>query len=232
MSSRSFIVVGTDTGVGKTVVSAGLLFSYIKAGVKAIVQKWVSTGDPFGFSEDVRFCLQLSGIDLDDYPLVNKRLINPYSFVYPASPHFASLKHRKIIRLKDIETAFYELNSLVDLLIVEGVGGVNVPLTEKVLLIDVIARLELPVVLVIKNMLGTINHSLLTIEALHNRGIKIIGLVFNDAYHYNVEVKKDNIRIIKKITRLAVLGQIPYMADIRDYKDVFDNIRREIDKRR
>ena len=228
---RAFAVVGTDTGVGKTIVCAGLLLSYIKTDRAAIVQKWVSTGDPFGFSEDVKFCLDAAGIDLNYFPLVSKQLVNPYSFVYPASPHYAAKVHRKRIDIRRIKYACQELVSIMDTVIVEGIGGVGVPITERVLLIDLISDFKLPTVVVVKNVLGAINHTLLTVEALRKKEISIIGLIFNDAYECNIDVKKDNVRIIKRITKLKILGQLPYMANLRDYKEVFDKLRREIDKR-
>ncbi len=113
----------------------------------------------------------------------------------------------------------------------EGIGGIMVPLTERVLLLDLIADLDLPVVLVVKNVLGAINHSLLTIESLRRRGIKMLGLIFNDGFGCNLDIKKDNIRTICRLGKVRLLGRIPFMQDVRDYKVVFDEIRREIDKR-
>ncbi len=228
---KSFVVVGTDTGVGKTVVSAGLFLSYRAAGVEAGIQKWVSTGDVFGFSQDVDFILKVSGLSRNFFPGVSDRHLNPFSFVYPASPHYSAKVHRKRISLSMIKLLFKDYVSLMDVLIVEGVGGLLVPLTEKVLLIDLIKDLDLPVLLVIKNTLGAINHSLLTIQALHNRKIKILGLVFNDAFGCNMDIKKDNMKTISRLGKVKVLGHIPFMEDIRDYRVVFDEIRRQIDRK-
>ncbi len=228
---KSFVVVGTDTGVGKTIVSAGLLFSYRVAGMEAGIQKWISTGDISGFSQDVDFILNVAGISRNFFPGISDRHLNPFSFIYPASPHYSSKMHRKRIDLSEIKSLFQEYASLMDILIVEGVGGVLVPLTQKVLLIDVIKDLDLPVLLVVKNTLGAINHSLLTIHVLRSRDIKILGLVFNDGFSCSIDIKKDNIKTISRLGKITVLGQIPFMEDIRDYKVVFDGIRKGIDQR-
>ncbi len=228
---KAFVVVGTDTGAGKTIVSAGLLLSYRSAGVDVGIQKWVSTGDPFGFSQDVDYALAVAGLTRRFFPGITDRHLNPFSFVYPASPHYSAEVHRKEVKIPEIKRLFKDYSSLMEVLIVEGVGGLAVPLTEKVLLIDLIKELDLPVVLVVKNVLGAINHSLLSIEALKGRGIKIIGLVFNDGFGCNMDIKKENIRIITKLGKVRSLGRIPFMENIRDYKVVFDEIRKEIDRR-
>ncbi len=229
---KSFVIVGTDTGVGKTVISAGLFLSFLKKGYRTVVQKWVSTGDVFGFSEDVRFCFDICGIDRisDFFPTLLEEDVNPYSFVYPASPHYSAYVHRKKIDVGKIKRSWRRLNELFDMVIVEGVGGVLVPIKEDILLIDIVRELEIPVVVVIKNVLGGINHSLLTIEAIRRRGIDIVGLVFNDAFDTSMDIKKDNIKTILRYSGERYLGVIPYMSDIKDFLDVFHNITSEIEE--
>ncbi len=228
---KSFVVVGTDTSAGKTVVCAGLFLGFRALGLDVGIQKWVSTGDPFGFSNDVQFVLDTAGLDRDYFPGISERHLNPYSFVYPASPHFSSRLVSRRIDLKEIRRLWYEYASLMDVLIVEGVGGVMVPLDERHLLIDVIKDMKLPVVVVIRNTLGAINHSLLTVSALKTRGIKVLGLIFNDAFGCNMDIKKDNVGIIQKLSGVKSLGIVPYMSSIRDYESVFKDMAKRLLRR-
>ncbi len=227
----SFIVLGTDTEVGKTIVCAGLLLAFRVLGFETGVQKWVSTGDRFGFSEDVEFCLRTAGLKKDFFPLIRAEHLNPYSFVYPASPHYASKLAGISIDDARIKRLYQEYKDLMDLLIVEGVGGSLVPLRENLLLLDIVEQLKLPVVLVVKNVLGAINHTLLSIEAIRQRSIPIIGLVYNDAFGCNQDIKADNIKIIKRLSNIPLLGRLPYMNPIRDYLDVFKSIAKGLKKR-
>ncbi len=228
---NSFIVLGTDTGVGKTVVCAGLLLAFRAIGLEAGVQKWVSTGDRFGFSEDVEFCLRAARLEKDFFPLIRSEHLNPYSFVYPASPHYASKLAGVSIDSARIKRLYQEYKDLMDLLIVEGVGGTLVPLREDLLLLDLVEQLKLPVVLVVKNVLGAINHTLLSIEAIRQRSIPIIGLLYNDAFGCNQDIKADNIKIIGKLSNLPTIGRMPYMSSVRDYLSVFKSVARVLLKK-
>ncbi len=228
-NKNAFIILGTDTGVGKTILTAGLLRAYVRNGFIAFPQKWVSTGDRFGFSEDVSFALDVAGIGEDI--LLKRTDMNPYSFVMPASPHFvAGLTNRRISKAI-IKQAFDFASSASERLIVEGVGGALVPFSKKLLLIDLVKEFKLPVVLVVRNIVGAINHSLLTIEALHRRRIKLIGLVFNEAFDCPANVRKDNIETICRIGKTSNLGLMPFMDDVKDYDNIFDSLLEQIEHR-
>jgi len=228
LNQKAFIILGTDTGVGKTVLAAGLLRAYARAGFIAFPQKWVSTGDRFGFSEDMSFALDAADIEKD--VLVSNEVINPYSFVMPASPHFAAKVQNKSISMRAIAEKFSFAKLSSERLVVEGVGGLFVPLNNRVLLIDLVEKLKLPIVLVAKNVLGAINHSLLSIEALRIRKIKIVGIVFNNAFTCPANIKQDNIRVICNLGKVKKLGIMPYMGYIKDHNDVFDSIMLEVEK--
>ncbi len=103
---KAFIVVGTDTGVGKTIVCAGLFLSYHLSNVDVGIQKWVSTGDPFGFSQDVDFVLRTAGLQREFFPGITNKHLNPFSFIYPASPHYSSQVHRRRIKVSEIKKSF------------------------------------------------------------------------------------------------------------------------------
>ena len=165
--SRIIFVTGTDTGVGKTLLTASLLFHLRQAGVNALAMK------PFcsGGTADVDLIQAIQGGD----PPRNE--VNPFYFAEPVAPLFSARKRQKNIRLMDVLAAIKRMRKRCERLIVEGAGGLLVPLGENFTVADVIANLDCDVVVVGRNKLGTINHTLLTVEALQTRGVKCIKVV-------------------------------------------------------
>lgn len=153
-----FFVTGTDTGVGKTLVSAVLM-----AGSEAIYWKPVQSGEP-GDTEWVR---QVTGLPAGRFAP------ETYRFPHPLSPHAAAALAGVQIELE----AFCPPPATR--LIVEGAGGVQVPLNDRHLMVDLMVRLGLPVLLVARSGLGTINHTLLSLEALRRRRLEVLGVVVN-----------------------------------------------------
>ena len=205
---KGIFITGTDTGVGKTVI-AGLLAKYLrKAGYKIITQKWIQTGSPGFASSDVMTHLLIAGFDRKKTQKHLNRML-PYAFKTPCSPHLAArIKKRKIDPGKIIKS-FRLLSREFDFVIVEGVGGALVPFDKKSLVIDIAKKLDLAVLIVAQNKLGAINHTLLTIEALRKRGLRILGLVFNNIKSEKRYILEDNPRIIKALTGEKILGILP-----------------------
>jgi dethiobiotin synthase len=179
---KFIFVAGTDTGVGKTVVT-GLLARYFAGkGFKVAVQKWVETG-----------CVKSKAV---------------FSFKMAASPHLAAGMEGKSVDVAKIKKDLRRLSNTHDIVVIEGTGGLLVPLTEKKLLIDVVKDLKLPVLLVAANKIGAINHALLSLEALSARKIETLGVIFNNiSRKENKRVLKDNPKIVKKFA-----GQIPVIT--------------------
>ena len=204
---KGIFVTGTDTGVGKTIVT-GFLAKYLREkGYKVVTQKWVQTGSRV--CADINLHLRIMGLakaQVKDY-LSN---ICPYIFKLPASPHLAAKVENKKININRIKKSFKLLASKFDFVIVEGVGGALVPLNKKRLVIDMAGELGLPVLVVAQNKLGVINHTLLTIEALKQRKMKILGILFNNCQGQDKTVLKDNPDIIRKITGQKILGVLPW----------------------
>ena len=188
---KGIFVTGTDTGVGKTVVT-GLLARFLKEkGYRVITQKWIETG-----------CRNLNKPE----PL--KR---PYCYKFPASPHLAARREKRNIQEAKIKRSFKLLAKNFDFVIVEGIGGALVPFSKKRLVIDIAKDLNLPTIIVVANKLGAINHALLTIEAIRKKKMKIVGLVFNNLKSKeNKIILKDNPQIVKAISREKILGILPY----------------------
>jgi dethiobiotin synthetase len=160
---RAIFITGTDTGIGKTVVS-GLLARYIlEKGESVITQKWIQTGSS-GIPLDIKTHLKIMGKN-KDYIKGHLSDISPYVFEFPASPHLAGKIEGRVISKEKIIKSFKRLSSKFDWVIVEGTGGVLVPFSSKGLIIDLAAKLDLHVLLVAGNKLGSINHTLMSIEA-------------------------------------------------------------------
>ncbi len=181
-------VSGIDTDVGKT-VAVGMMARFLRKHGSVMTQKLVQTGC-VGFSEDLRFHQFLAGCPewsedstasndgLDDGLAMS--LTAPVILPYPASPHLAATLARTTIDLSRLETATTQLAKRADFLLVEGAGGLMVPLTQEVLTIDYVARQKYPLILVTSGRLGSISQTLLALDAAVRRQIPIAGVVFNE----------------------------------------------------
>ena len=156
--------------------------------------------------------------------------ILPYKFKLAASPHLAAKKEGKKINANKIMQSFKLLASRFDSVIVEGIGGALVPFSKKQLVIDIAGKLGLPVLIVAGNKLGAINHTLLTIEALKKRKIRILGLVFNNFKKEDRCVLNDNPRIIKALAKQRIFGVLPYNTKYHKLYKSFVPIGKRISK--
>ncbi|OFZ71101.1 MAG: dethiobiotin synthase [Betaproteobacteria bacterium RBG_16_58_11] len=170
-------IAGTDTGVGKTLVAKALIERYVAAGKRVAAMKPVSAGcvqTPEGWlNDDVAQLRAASNVAL---PLA---LMNPYAFELPIAPHIAAQLAGIEIDLARIESAYREIAVQSDEVIVEGVGGLLVPLNANQTAADIVVRLNLPVILVVGMRLGCLNHALLTVEAMQQRGLTLAGWIAN-----------------------------------------------------
>ncbi len=208
----SLFITGTDTGVGKTLITGFLGRFLTENGMNVISQKWVQTGCA-GVSEDINTHLKLMGKTIED---VQNYLpeISPYVLEYPSSPHLAAELEKVQIEEGLIEESFLRLARDFDVVLVEGVGGVLVPVNRKALMIDIAKALDLPVLVVAENRLGAINQTMMTIDVLRVRGLHILGIVFNQVSGGEDEIiLKDNPKIVQKLTGIEVLGELPYSKD-------------------
>ena len=173
--SKACFVTGTDTGVGKTLVSAGLIRLFSEVGIKVAGMKPVASGceltDQGLRNEDAIMIMRESNVELD------YELINPYAFEPPVSPHFAANESDQEIKLDHIVDQFTVISAQADMVIVEGVGGWQVPLSDDQDVSDLAEKLNLPVVLVVGLRLGCINHALLSAEAIRQKGLSLIACV-------------------------------------------------------
>ena len=202
-------MAGTDTCVGKTIITGLLGRLLVENNYRVITQKWVQTGSG-RFSQDIRRHMKLMKRKTADYK-DSLSLMSPYTFKFASSPHLAGRLEKAVINIDTIKKSLTSLFEHFDIIIIEGIGGLLVPLSEDKLLIDVIRELRLPVLLVAGNGLGTINHTLLSIEALRSRNIEIIGTIFNNTANDTDDIiLKDNPRIVRALSGVEVLGALPY----------------------
>jgi dethiobiotin synthetase len=202
---KSPFITGTDTGVGKTFVCGALWRYLLGRGLNIGYQKWVSTGGT-GIPDDLQQCLAAAGLPFEQENLEHQV---PYRFRLPASPHLAAEQEGRLIEPEIIKGRFRQLVERHELLLVEGVGGLLVPLRRDLLLADLLADLQLPTLVVARSGLGTINHTLLTLEALRVRQIPVLGVVFSEAMPTPDELLvQDNLRTIAEIGNVRVFGRI------------------------
>ena len=206
----AIFVAGTDTNVGKTHV-CGLLLDFLrKNGSDAGYQKWAATG-PESPPADLEACLRMAGLPLEP-ELVSSQVV--YHFALPASPHLAAEQQGAIIDPALIRSRYQEMLARHELLIVEGVGGLMVPFNRELLLVDLLGELKIPTLIVARSGLGTINHTLLTLEALRHKGISVLGVVFSDAaVEEDALLVADNMRTIAEMGRVQVFGRLRRCVD-------------------
>ena len=206
---KGFFVTGTDTGVGKTLVAAGLAYCLRRRGINLAVMKPVQTGGVVKggrlVSEDLE--LLLEGVKLNE-PL---ELLNPYCFPEPCSPHLAARLAGTEIDPSRIISAYKQLADCYEVVIVEGSGGLLVPLREDYLMADLSRDLSLPLLVVADNRLGVINHAALTVKCAQARGLEILGVLLNQTKFLPPDpIQRDNPAIIARITQVPLLGAVPY----------------------
>ena len=226
-SHKGFFITGTDTGVGKTFVASGLLQAFKSLGMSACPMKPVETGCKTKkeklVPEDTLRLIRASGVD---EPL---DIINPFRLKHPLAPSVAAELEGITIKKNRIISAYRSLSKKYDVTLVEGAGGIMVPLYKKYLFLDLIKDLDLPLIIVARPGLGTINHTLLTIEIAKKKGIKVLGVIIN---HTTIIKKglaeKTNPQVIEKLGKVPVPGIVQYSKSKASSNDIFRIIAQKI----
>ncbi|MDC4623507.1 dethiobiotin synthase [Acinetobacter baumannii] len=176
MSGQIYFVSGIDTEIGKTYATGFLAKLWTEQGKTVITQKLIQTGNA-DISEDIQKHREIMGQGW--FQEDHDKLTMPEIFSYPASPHLATRLDNREIDFQKIENATQTLAERFEIVLLEGAGGLMVPLTTSLLTIDYVAQHQFPVILVTSGRLGSINHTLLSLEALKSRGLKLKALVYN-----------------------------------------------------
>jgi len=204
--SRGVFVTGTDTGVGKTLVACALLRALRARGVDAGAMKPIETGVGPGGPTDA-IALRLAAGERD--PLAE---VCPQPFALAAAPLVAARAEGRAVDLAAIDAAFARLRARREFLVVEGAGGLLVPIDAELAMSDLAQRMALPLLVVARAALGTINHTRLTIEAARVRGLPVAGVVISHASGPLSAADEANLAALRGELGAARVGEIPPLA--------------------
>lgn len=210
---KGYFITGTDTGVGKSVVTACMATLFKSWGEDVGVMKPIETGvDPECFSaanSDSRFLMEVS--DVHDSP----EEVCPYRLKTPASPYQSARMEGKEIDPEKILQRFRVLQSKHSMMLVEGIGGLLVPITPRYNVADLALQMELPLIIVSRIKLGTLNHTLLTVNAARQHRLKIKGVILNPSYEGELDaIEKEQGSLIEQFSDTPVLGTCPFVKDV------------------
>lgn len=200
---KAIFITATDTGVGKTIVSCAMGMALKKQGIDVGVMK------PFQCSgDDAEFLMRALGVNDD------KRLVNPYYAKEPLAPYLAFKRAKIKIDLNKVFSAYEELKKRHEFLIVEGAGGLLVPIKENYLVCDLIKDLNIPALIVARAGLGTLNHTLLTQRCARDYGIDVKGIIINSFKGKNL-AEKTNPEVLKLFQKTPLLGIMPFIKNAK-----------------
>jgi len=223
--TKGFFITGTDTGVGKTIISAALITAARMIGLKSCGMKPIETGctkkkfkvkssklkvqDRDLTPHDGTFLKKISGVN------ASLDLITPVRFENPLAPLAASEIEGRAVDLGMIKKAYQKLSGEYDAMIVEGIGGLLVPIRRNYFVLDLASDLGLPIVVVAKPGLGTINHTMLTVNYALKEGLTVAGIIFNYTQPPEKTLAENtNPEIIKRLSPVPVIGIFPYLKDL------------------
>jgi dethiobiotin synthetase len=202
-----FFVTATDTGVGKTVVTAALAHALGEHGLRVALCKPVQSGNlASDAGGDVAVLIRLSGV------AARVEDVSVYAFAAPLAPRVAAEREGVTVELEPILARVLGLGERHDAVLVEGAGGLLVPLAGGLTVADLACRLGYQLVVVARPGLGTVNHTALTVEAARRRGLTVAGVVLNGCRDGLDASVADNPRLIEELTGVPVIGRTPWLA--------------------
>jgi dethiobiotin synthetase len=215
MMPEGIFVTATDTGVGKTIVSAAIIRALKKAGINAGAMKPMETE----CSVENGALIPADGSFLRNAAEMTDSidLVTPIRYKLPLAPYTASIKEGVPVKLDAVFRAYKQLSARYEFMVVEGVGGVLVPLTrtasgDAYFVTDLIKDLRLPAVVVARPLLGTINHTLLTVSRLIEKGIEVKGvIVSNGTPPQGTIAEETNLEMLRELCPAPVIGIVPYL---------------------
>lgn len=207
--SRGFFITGTDTGVGKTLVACGLAAAFREAGFKIGVMKPAESGcrNEKGHlvPQDATFLKAAAG---SNQPIER---ICPYRLGVPVAPSVAAAHAGVQIRPDFLVRLYRDMSIVHDLMLVEGAGGLLVPLRPSYTYADLAREISLPVLVVVGNRLGAVNHALLTLEHAACLNLKVSGYILNDMDSERTPATATNAETIREMTRVPCVGRVPFL---------------------
>jgi dethiobiotin synthetase len=224
---KSYFITGTDTGIGKTTITAALAACMKKLGVDVGVMKPVATGIPQKDNfKSLDVSILCNACDVNDAEFV----INPIFMPLPASPYDAS----KILGLEFNKELIFEnfqkLKGKHDMLLVEGIGGIMTPLSKNYFVADMIKNMDLETIIVTRSTLGTLNHTMMTVKICREYEIPIKGIIINN-YDYKKRdpIEKNAPSTIHEITEIPILGVLPFVQNYQNVEMIIPHIEKNVD---
>lgn len=221
MSGAAFFVTGTDTGIGKTVVSVLLMRSLRAAGETVLAMKPIAAGcelTPDGLRNDDVEALRGAG----SHP-IERELMNPYAFPPAISPHLAAAQAGVAIEFPLLRRQLDAICEQATRVLVEGAGGWYAPVSDSGTMADLAQALALPVVLVVGLRLGCLNHALLTAEAVERSGLPLLGWVGN-CVEPEMAAYDDNVRTLSLRLSCPLLGVVPYLSESPHESSAYESL--------
>jgi len=211
--NKGLFITGTDTGVGKTVIAGAIIALLRSRGLNIGAMKPIETGCiPMGKSLQPSDGSFLKDMAQMDEPISQ---VTPICYESPLAPMVAAEIEDRELDLQKIRNNFTRLSERYEAMIVEGIGGLLVPIRRDYFVLDLIKELELPIIVVARPSLGTINHTLLTINYAIREGLSVAGIVINFNRSPDGSIAEGtNPHVIQQMTEIPVIGLFPYLRDL------------------
>jgi dethiobiotin synthetase len=210
---KGFFVTGTDTGVGKTVIAVALIKALHLLGLKACGMKPIETG----CIKEGNVLIPSDGMFIKTIAHMeeNVRYVSPYCFESPLAPLAASEREGVSIDFEKILLAYKDLSRFYDAVVVEGIGGLLVPIKRDYFVLDLARDFGLPLIVVARLDLGTLNHTMLTVNYALKTGLDVAGIIINSNHPPKETLAEDtNPDILKQISPVPLIGIVPYLRDL------------------
>jgi len=213
--NQGLFIAGTDTGVGKTVVAAAIIKALHAQGIHACGMKPIETGcscvGSTLYPSDGMFLKKVSRMD------EHIGFVTPYCFENPVAPSLASEMEGRAIHIPLIREKFQALLERYPVVVVEGIGGILVPIKKDYFVMDLIRELSLPLVVVARPSLGTINHTLLTVNYALGKGISVLGVIINFSRPpENTVAENTNPLVLEQLCPVPIIGIFPHLKNLED----------------
>jgi dethiobiotin synthetase len=222
---KSYFITGTDTGVGKTVITASIAISLRRRGLDVGVMKPIASGIPqkTGFkSFDVSLLCEAAGVKDDE------DVVNPVFLPISTSPFDAT----KILNLPiDMPQVFEKFQTLLkshQMLLVEGIGGIMTPITKNFFVADMIKAMGLETIIVTRSTLGTLNHTVMTVKMCKEYQIPVKGIVVNYFDEKGTPAEKNAPATIHELTGIPILGIVPYVKDYQKLDSMVKTVEKSV----
>ena len=223
---KAYFITGTDTGVGKTSITAGLAGSIHRMGIDVGVMKPIATGYPqksgFKSTDVAKLVDAASSKDPED-------LVNPVFLPLPTSPYDATKLLELSVDMPLIFEQFKKLLSMHEILLVEGIGGIMTPITKNFFVADIIKGMGIETIIVTRATIGTLNHTVLTCKICKDYGIKIRGLVINNFDEKGTPAEKNAPKTLYELTNVPILGTVPFIKDLNKIEKMIEYVGKNID---